>query len=472
MELFCTRPACSRPQNVFPDLDHPDTLKTVPQKFCIHCGMPLILAGRYLPLQLLGQGGFGVAVLARDRYTPTMRRCVIKQLKPSGHLGNTQLQTAQRLFEREAAVLEQLGHEHPQIPDLFAFFELSVPNPAAGKDDRFFYLVQEFIDGQTLEQELLEGGKFSETQIQEILQEILKILQFVHDHGSIHRDLKPTNIMRHRDGRLFLLDFGAVKSATQTNTTQGSTGIYSPGFAPPEQAAGGQVYPASDLYALAVTCITLLTGKPPQELFDSFSNTWKWRNHVQVSLPLAEVLNRMLLAKPSDRFQSAHEVLAVLNPAPLVQSAASLPVSSPPSLSTPATVPPAAAPARWVQPPFSTMEVLKGAVFTGFEGGLLTIALVSLLGTSWISAGFWVVLLVILLLAQVLRVIEKIDLVILAAMTLGLVTLVPSLNRAVSLLGIENAFLNIFFLAIFSGLVVLAVAIVFRLVLQLVSRWF
>jgi serine/threonine-protein kinase len=116
MEIYCTRPSCPRPQNHFPDLDNKATLKTAQQKYCTSCGMPLILVGRYLPLKLLGQGGFGAAFLARDRYTPAMRQCVVKQFQPSGDLNPQQFQMAQDLFEREAEVLEQLGCRHPQIP--------------------------------------------------------------------------------------------------------------------------------------------------------------------------------------------------------------------------------------------------------------------------------------------------------------------------------------------------------------------
>ncbi|MCY7278076.1 MAG: serine/threonine protein kinase, partial [Phormidesmis sp. CAN_BIN44] len=268
MQLYCTRPGCSKPTNFFNDLDNLTTLKTVKQKFCTNCGMSLILADRYLPTKLLGQGGFGAAFLARDRYTPGLRQCVVKQFQPSGRLTSSQLKMAQDLFEREAEALEQLGREHSQIPDLFAFFELSIPSPHQATEDKFFYLVQEFIDGETLEERLIRQGKFSESDVLDVLKETLKILQFVHGNGSIHRDIKPSNIMWNLNGRLYLLDFGAVKYATKAaGGSKASTSIYSLGFAPPEQVSGDEVYPSTDLYALAVTCIMLLTGKQPPELF-------------------------------------------------------------------------------------------------------------------------------------------------------------------------------------------------------------
>ncbi|HEY9296337.1 MAG TPA: serine/threonine-protein kinase, partial [Phormidium sp.] len=275
MELYCTRSGCPRPLNNFPELNDLTVLKRVSQKYCTTCGMPLILRDRYLPWKLLGKGGFGVAVLARDRDTTTMRSCVVKVFRPAGDLTPQQLQIAENLFEREAQVLEQLGNQRTQIPDLYAFFELTVPNQSSGKEDKFFYLVQEFINGQNLEEELAQKGKFSPNEVEEILQEILPVLQFVHEKGAIHRDIKLSNIMRDRQGRLHLLDFGAVKQVTNvpnSGISNKSTGIYSLGFAPPEQMAGSQVYPATDLYALAVTCLTLLTGRSPEELYDSYKN--------------------------------------------------------------------------------------------------------------------------------------------------------------------------------------------------------
>ncbi|BAU10355.1 serine/threonine protein kinase [Leptolyngbya sp. NIES-3755] len=462
MQLHCTRPSCARPLNHLADLDDPNVLKSVPQKFCTCCGMPLILAGRYLPLKLLGKGGFGAAFLGRDRYTPGLRQCVVKQLQPSGNLSSTQLKIAQDLFEREAEVLEQLGREHPQIPDLFAFFELTAPGSQTGKEEKFFYLVQEYIDGETLEEELAQTGKFPETEIVKVLEQVLRILDFVHENGSIHRDIKPSNIIRHKNGRFYLLDFGAVKFVTKAvGQAQSSTGIYSAGFAPPEQMSGGQVLPCSDLYALAVTCLMLLTNKAPQELFDSYNNTWKWRNYAQINPQLADVLDRMLLHAPADRYQSATEVLEALAPKPVVISPP--PINPPPQKVTPAR--------QITLPRFSSIEIFTSALFTGFEGGIIAIALVSLLGTTLISAGFWVVLVGILIGAQVARFIEKVDFLILAVISLLIVGFVGQLNWASGFIQAGNPFLNILIVAGFTGLLTLAIAILFRLIYQLVSRF-
>lgn len=506
MEVYCTRPGCPRPLNQFADLDDSATLRTVQQKYCTTCGMPLMLIGRYLPMKLLGRGGFGAAFLARDRYTPAMRECVVKQFQPAGDLSPDQLQVAQNLFEREGEVLEQLGNKHPQIPDLLAFFELDVPGQGGHASNKFFYLVQEFINGQNMEEELAQKGKFSEREILELLRSILKVLAFVHDNGSIHRDIKPSNIMRRRDGVLFLLDFGAVKqitAGTAGGSGKASTGIYSMGFAPPEQMSGGVVYPATDLYALAVTCITLLTGKQPNELYDSYSNGWNWRAYTQVSDRLEAVLNRMLLPTPSQRFQSAEEVFNALYPAKTTpsatppvspptappaspsQSASAAKRATPPVVVTPsaqfvahppasasASASPSAPVAQTNRPGFSTLELLGSALFTGFEGGLVAIALASLLGVTLVSSGFWIVLLGVLVFAQSKRTIEKVDLVIIATVTLALVLLAPPLRDFSILQSLGNPIVATLFVATLAGLIAVAVTTFFRLVYKILSSLF
>ncbi|MGB7440440.1 MAG: serine/threonine-protein kinase [Coleofasciculaceae cyanobacterium] len=472
MEIYCTRPGCSTPQNFFADLDNKAALTTVQQKYCTTCGMPLILRGRYIPSKLLGKGGFGTAFLARDRDTPAMRQCVVKQFQPSVKLNSKELEIAQQLFVREAEVLEKLGSEHPQIPDLFAFFSLSISTSQPGKNEEFFYLVQEFIDGQDLEQELESKGKFSEKQALEVLLEILKVLKFVHENNSIHRDIKPSNIMRSRNGNFYLLDFGAVKQVSTSAVGTRSTGIYSQGYAPPEQMAGSQVYPSTDLYALAVTIITLLTGKDPGELYDPYGNQWIWRNHAQVSDTLEAVLNRMLLATPSERFQSAQEVIDSLqtrvkpSPPPPLQMPTTPPagVAVPGQVksSSPAQQPSPQAKPLAKRPAFSLVEILTGAAFTGFEGALLFLALGNLLPAAEISIGLWGMLMGGLIFAEFRRLIEKIDLLIIAAITLAAVVFIPALRPVPQLDVVVIAFL--------AGAAVVAVTALFRLIYQILSR--
>ncbi|MFN6475017.1 serine/threonine-protein kinase [Nostoc sp. DedQUE07] len=464
MEVYCTRLRCPRPQNYFADLDDVTTLKTTQQKYCTTCGMPLMLDGRYVPTKLLGRGGFGAAFLARDRRIPGMRQCVVKQFQPSGNLTLNQLQQAQLMFEREAEVLAQLGNDHEQIPDLFAFFPVIVNSLQPGQQDQFFYLVQEYIDGQNLEEELVQQGKFSEQQVLEVLQEILKVLKFVHHRGIIHRDIKPSNIMRRRDGRLFLLDFGAVKQVTNValGSAASSTGIYSMGFAPPEQMAGGQVFPSTDLYALAVTLITLLTNQEAVKLFDAYSNQWKWRSQVTVNPRLADILDKMLLPAANQRFQSAQEVIDALNSqvvqAPTQINSPSVTLPPQPSKGSNPVVPRRPP----TQPTFSTLELLGGAAFSGFQGALIAIALFSLVKSPIVTLTTSALILGILIFAQTRRWIEKFDLLIIPTITFAIIFFVPFLRG-----GLDVP--SVVILAVGAGLVAISFTAVFRLIYKLLS---
>ncbi|MCX7596643.1 MAG: protein kinase [Fischerella sp.] len=478
MEIYCTRPGCPRPINHFSDLDDHSTLRTVQQKYCTACGMPLILVGRYLPIKLLGRGGFGAAFLARDRYTPGMRQCVVKQFQPAGNLTTTQLQLAQDLFEREAVVLEEIGTQHEQIPDLFAFFPVIVPSFLhRGQQDQFFYLVQEYIDGQNLEEELEQKGKFSEPEVLEVLRAILPVLQFVHNKNIIHRDIKPSNIMRHRNGKLYLLDFGAVKQVTNAPSGVGgsSTGIYSLGFAPPEQMSGGRVFPPTDLYALAVTAVMLLTGeKDATRLFDAYSNQWKWHERVSISPKLTNILDKMLLPAANQRFQSAQEVLEALDspPRPITPTQVHPPQSKQLPRPQPQphpiqTQPPqqrSVSPTRRVAP-LSTFELLIGAGFSGFEGGLIAIALFSLLNSSTITFAATAVILAMLIFGQKLRWIEKTEMLVIAAATFGAVWYFPWLRAGLDIQQVA-------FLTVGAGLVAIAATALFRLIYKLLSLLF
>jgi formylglycine-generating enzyme required for sulfatase activity len=235
------------------------------------------------------------------------------------------LKKATELFNQEADRLLQLG-DHPQIPTLFAYFE----------EDNYLYLVQQFIQGQDLLHELEEQGTFTETKIRELLNDLLPVLQFIHDHKVIHRDLKPENIMRRQiDGKLVLIDFGVAKQKGGSLLTQQGTTVGTPGYAPMEQM-NGVTYPASDLYSLAVTCIRLMTGclrnmDGSDELFNHFEGGWAWRDKLlpgtTIGEPLGQVLDKLLQDYVKQRYQSATEVLTALNQQPI--SPPSQPVAQP-----------------------------------------------------------------------------------------------------------------------------------------------
>lgn len=260
-----------------------------------------LLHGKYKIVRLIGQGGFGQTYLAEDIRVPNNPRCVVKQFFPL-QLGNSS--SAKVLFSQEAQRLKQLG-THPQIPALIDYVE---------SDDGNQYLIQEWIDGENLEQELVTEGAFSEAKIHQLLAEILPILDFVHSHQVIHRDVKPANIIRRRnDGQLELVDFGAAKYATANFLAKTGTTIGSAGYAAPEQTFGRASY-ASDLFSLGVTCIHLLTGIEPFDLFSTSQNEWVWRDFLPspISYQLGKILDRLLERGTSNRYQQATEVLADL----------------------------------------------------------------------------------------------------------------------------------------------------------------
>lgn len=426
------------------------------------------MGGRYLPVSVLGQGGFGTAFLARDFDSPTQRRCVVKLFQPPVTLTPQQMATAQRLFAREAEVLERLGLQHPQIPNLYAYFPLPITNPLTNQLEELFYLVQEYVDGEDLEKVRHRQGKLTEAEVDQVLRAMLDVLDFVHSNGAIHRDVKPSNIIHSQNGRLSLLDFGAVKEVTTpTGVQRGPTTICSPDYAPPEQIMNGTVDATSDLYALAATCVVLLTDKDSSELRDSSSNSWNWRSEARVSPGFAQVLDRMLRAKPSDRYPSAKAVLAAL-------SAGS---SQPPSVPSPLVTPPtpvasSAPPARPpVQPapqpiqPLSLPRFLGNAAFAGAEGGLLAIAAISLLGTTFWGGGVWLAMLAGLVLLQARRVIEGTDLVIIAGLTLAAVIFFPPLHNL-----LVGGLSMILVVTVMAGGLGVAIAVIFRLIFRLVSR--
>ena len=299
---------------------NPDCLQQNPPKtiFCQRCGSKLVLQERYRGVRVIGEGGFGRTFLAVDEQrldTP----CVIKQFLPQ-QSGSAALEKATELFKQEAFRLRDLG-KHSHIPDLLAFF------PQEGR----LYLIQEFIEGKNLLDELQQKGKFSESEVKQILVELLPILQFVHDNKVIHRDIKPENIIRSsQTGALFLIDFGVSKEVGGSVLTRVGTITGTPGYAPPEQMRG-KVFPNSDFYSLAVTCIRLLTGYFQKDdgddlIFDSMRMQWIWKQYVSVSQELEIVLDKMLQDLPINRFQSANEVLSGLEKQ-IVSTSSKLPVS-------------------------------------------------------------------------------------------------------------------------------------------------
>ncbi len=487
MQLHCTRPKCPSPTNHFSDLDNPNLPHPLAQKYCSACRMELILRGRYLPVSLLGKGGFGTAFLAKDFDSPTQRRCVVKLFQPPVTLTPSQLATAQRLFNQEAIVLERLGLQHPQIPNLYAFFPLLVTNPLNNQSEELFYLVQEYVEGQDLEKLLERQGKFSEPDVKKVLTAMLDVLGFVHDNGAIHRDVKPSNIIRGQDGKLSLLDFGAVKEVTAPTVGQrGPTTICSPDYAPPEQIMSGAVDQTSDLYALAATCVVLLTNQESNQLRNPSSNRWDWQSSASVSAGLAQVLNRMLQPIPGDRFPNAAAVKQALakneqsttsrrgaatigSPAQSAAAGVSQPSASSAAAKPLASQAPAAPPVVPISAPVQPLSLprfLSNAAFAGVEGGLLAIACLSAISTPLIGGGAWLAMLAVLIVLQFRRVIEGTDLIIIAGLTFAIIVSFRPLHSVLAVGG----WVPILVVALMAGGAVVVIAIVFRLIFSLLSR--
>jgi serine/threonine protein kinase, bacterial len=285
---------------------------------CQACGSSILLRDRYRVLKALGQGGFGATFLAQDESLPGQPSCVIKQLRPAT-TGSHIIPMARELFEREARTLGKIGN-HPQVPRLLDYFE----------DNDQFYLVQEYISGLTLQQVIKQSGPMSEAAVKQFLSEILPLLQYIHSQHVIHRDIKPANLIRReQDRKLVLIDFGAVKNqvnpATANNSDQTALtnfAIGTPGFAPPEQMALRPVY-ASDIYAVGVTCIFLLTAKSPKDLdYNPSTGEMVWQKYVHVSEHFAEVLKKMLESSVRHRYQVAGDILRALDLEPYLDSLA------------------------------------------------------------------------------------------------------------------------------------------------------
>jgi serine/threonine protein kinase len=281
-----------------------------------------VLQNRYRVIQVLSdRGGFGITYLAEDTQMPSGRRCVIKQLRPINN--DPQLyRMIQERFQREAVILEQLGHNNPQIPELYAYFE----------DSGQFYLVEELIEGVTLTQKMQQDGKLSESSVKGVLTSILPVIEYIHSYRIIHRDIKPDNIiLRHGDNLPVLLDFGAVKETMGTVMTASgnftsSIVIGTAGFMPSEQSAGRPVF-ASDLYSLGLTAIYLLTGKLPHELnTDMSTGEIIWRQQaLNVGPSLANILDKVIRSHPRERYLNAGEMLDALRTS---SSAYRTPISS------------------------------------------------------------------------------------------------------------------------------------------------
>lgn len=270
---------------------------------------PEILAHRYRVVQVLGEGGFGTTYLAADTQMPSQRQCVVKQLKPMENNPSLYPLVKER-FQREAAILEMLGDKCEQIPRLYANFS----------EGQKFYLVEEWIQGETLAQKVEREGLLIEDTVRGILLGVLPTLASIHEHKIVHRDIKPDNILlRAIDQQPVLIDFGAVKETMRTvvmgaqDQPSQSIVVGTPGFMSSEQMAGYPVF-SSDLFSLGITAIYMLTGRMPQ-MIESDPSTGSLNWHVyapNLSPSFRESIDRSIKLHPKERYQSAEEMQTAL----------------------------------------------------------------------------------------------------------------------------------------------------------------
>jgi tetratricopeptide (TPR) repeat protein len=270
-----------------------------------------LLDRRYRIIKVLGSSQFGQTYLAADTHRPGYPQCVVKQLRsPSNHPRT--LQVLEHLFKKKAETLEKLA-KSDRIPQLLAFFE----------ENKDFYLVEEFIPGQTLAAEMATGLPLREDQAIRLLEEILEILVFVHSHGVIHQNVIPKKLIRHQsEGKLVLIDFGGFKEIsaqlpTPPKTPQSGGKPISKNYKPLQQLQGN-LLPSIDIYATGMIVIQALTGLAAEDLTSlqdpgsSAAGELFWRHRAEVSHELAEVIDKMVRYDVNERYQSAIEVLADL----------------------------------------------------------------------------------------------------------------------------------------------------------------
>ncbi|NEQ69093.1 MAG: serine/threonine protein kinase [Symploca sp. SIO1B1] len=267
-----------------------------------------VIENRYRIVCQLGQGGFGRTYQARD-INQGNEYCVLKEFAPQLQSTNHLLK-AQELFQREADILFKL--KHPQIP---CFREL---RKVIFNGNEYLLLVQDYVEGKTYDKFVKGKQRFSEAEVIQLFLQVLPVLEYIHSQGMIHRDISPDNLICRKSDKLpILIDFGAVKQVAVTAISQFSslpigTQIGKNGYAPEEQMNRGEFSASSDLYALALTGLVLLTGKKPKELYDSYNTTWHWRREISLSPIFGTVLDKMLAYQPRKRYQSAREVRQVL----------------------------------------------------------------------------------------------------------------------------------------------------------------
>ncbi|HHP7230529.1 MAG TPA: protein kinase [Xenococcaceae cyanobacterium] len=267
--------------------------------FCIHCGKPIVEAekfiGSYQLLKILGRGGMGTTYLVWDKHktnqsTPSLS--VLKEMNSN----MARVPKARELFAREARILKSL--KHPNIPQYYDFFV----------ENNRKYLVMELIHGNNLEQLIRQRGAINSERAIKWMAQVCQVLDYLHNLQPplVHRDIKPANlILRNLDGRLMLLDFGAVKELGTSLETK----IGVEGYSAPEQYSGKPCI-QSDIYGVGTTIVFLLTGKAPMQYYRYQKNKYEidLARIPNLSDKLGSVIYQACQSDPRDRHQSAKEL--------------------------------------------------------------------------------------------------------------------------------------------------------------------
>lgn len=302
---YCLNPKCSQPE------------KAGEGRFCIHCGAPLLLGDRYRAIQPVSEGGMGRTFIGIDTQTTPPKRCAIKQI------GTTQ-QRPNSNFLEEAQRLQSLS-QHPQIPDLWAYFE---------SDNLLPTIVQEWIEGEDIDR-----GIYTETEIRQLFDNTLTILHFIHENNLIHRDINPKNLIRpaipRPDAPLVLVDFSTAKVTTKTALAKTGTMLGSAAYTAPEQLRGKATF-SSDLYSLGLIAVHLLTQMHPFDLFSSMEGLRAWEDYLteDVSESLRDIINRAVADSPRDRFPSAAAMYEALHPGEGIPTQIEIPSQTPLAVAT------------------------------------------------------------------------------------------------------------------------------------------
>ncbi len=279
-----------------------------------------LFRNRFEIIRKIGSGGYGTVYLARDYAVLRGGLCVIKQIryeatarktdseKILAAINPTLVETRikaknQRRFRKEARIMARLGRHH-QLPCLLDHFS----------QNGLFYLVQEYIPGETLKQEFNKTGPKTEAEVAAFLREMIPVVRYLHARNLLHLDIKPTNLMRRsRDQKVVLVDFGAVRRYSKDDSMVLRGCAATIGYAPAEQLSGHPT-PASDLYAIGVTCLYLLTGFSPMDLAASAKGQdLRWQDTIQVSAAFHQILERLLAPSAENRFQSVNELENAMN---------------------------------------------------------------------------------------------------------------------------------------------------------------